>query len=203
MARAEYAAVARLPIETIWNFVAEMDHWAPLVTGYQRHEKQSDTESTWTLKGDVGVLVRTLTFRVRIDEWSPPKRVRFSLEGVNEQMSGGGGFRLEPCQAGDEGETSEPAGRGPRRFFQAVARWLFRLFRGGGVKRREIAAGSSPGASAEERVRLHFELHLEPGGPMAPMIDALIQPMLLPAAEDLANRILAELEARQSDSRPA
>ena len=37
-----------------------MDHWAPFLTGYQKHEKQSETESVWTLKGDVGVLARTL-----------------------------------------------------------------------------------------------------------------------------------------------
>jgi hypothetical protein len=29
---------------------------------------------------------------------------------------------------------------------------------------------------------------------MAPMVDAMIRPLMLPAAEDLANRILAQLE---------
>ena len=52
-----------LPVGVIWDFVREMDHWAPLLTGYQKHEKQSDTESIWTLKGDVGMLARTLRFR--------------------------------------------------------------------------------------------------------------------------------------------
>jgi hypothetical protein len=30
---------------------------------------------------------------------------------------------------------------------------------------------------------------------MAPMVDAMIRPLMLPAAEDLANRILAQLES--------
>jgi hypothetical protein len=45
--------------------------------------------------------------------------------------------------------------------------------------------------------RLSFRLRLQPGGPMAPMVDAMIRPLLLPAAEDLANRILAQLEGAQ------
>jgi hypothetical protein len=32
---------------------------------------------------------------------------------------------------------------------------------------------------------------------MAPMVNALIKPMMLPAAEDLANRILAHLEGSE------
>jgi hypothetical protein len=31
---------------------------------------------------------------------------------------------------------------------------------------------------------------------MAPMVNALLKPLMVPAAEDLANRILAHLEAR-------
>ena len=45
--------------------------------------------------------------------------------------------------------------------------------------------------------RLSFKLRLSPGGPMAPMVEAMIRPLLMPAAEDLANRILAQLEAAE------
>ena len=33
---------------------------------------------------------------------------------------------------------------------------------------------------------------------MAPMVEAMIRPLLLPAAEDLANRILAQLEGAEA-----
>jgi hypothetical protein len=42
---------------------------------------------------------------------------------------------------------------------------------------------------------MSFSLRLDPGGPMAPMVNAMITPLMLPAAEDLATRILAHLEA--------
>ena len=56
MAESEYSTTTELPVETVWAFVSEMDHWAPMLTGYQGHEKQSETDSLWTLKGDVGAL---------------------------------------------------------------------------------------------------------------------------------------------------
>lgn len=84
----------------MWAFVSDMDRWAPLVPGYISHAKQSDAESTWTLKGDVGILVKTVTFQVRITEWLEPHTVRFTLAGVSERVSGGGSFIAAPASAG-------------------------------------------------------------------------------------------------------
>ncbi len=192
MAEAEYTTTATLPIETIWDFVSEMDNWASFVAGYQQHEKQSASESIWTLKGDVGVLTRTLTFRVQIGEWSPPDRILFSLEGLNEDMKGEGSFTLEAW----EGPLEDPTGPKKKplaRVFEAISRWIYRLFRGPAPSRAPAIPGSTQGVS-----RMTFKLRLDPGGPMAPMIDAMVQPMLLPTAEDLANRIMAHLESRHS-----
>ncbi|MEN8377018.1 MAG: hypothetical protein ABFS34_16460, partial [Gemmatimonadota bacterium] len=62
-------------------------------------------------------------------------------------------------------------------------------------ERPRVGAGGE-GGSAE--TRLTFRLRIEPGGPMAPMVNAMIAPMLTPAAEGLAERILATLEERAS-----
>jgi carbon monoxide dehydrogenase subunit G len=192
VAEVEYSTTAKLPIGTIWDFVREMDHWAQWVVGYQSHEKQSETESTWVLKGDVGVLARTVKFQVTVTEWAGPERVTFALRGLNEPMQGSGAFVMQAVGAAD------PAPR-PRegfvaRLVAAIARFLFRL-RHGRVER--APAGDAAGAGAAE-TRLTFRLRVDPGGPMAPMVNALIKPLLLPAAEDLANRILAHLEAESA-----
>ena len=102
MAEAEYSTTAALPIDVIWEFVQEMDNWASFLTGYQEHAKESQTESTWILKGDVGVLARVVKFRVRITEWAGPERVTFELEGLNEPMQGDGHFLMEPVTAGSD-----------------------------------------------------------------------------------------------------
>jgi len=186
LAEAEFTTTAKLPLDRIWSFVEDMDNWARFVTGYQSHEKRSETESLWTLKGDVGVLARKLVFQVDITEWSPGKRAAFRLKGLNEAMNGEGVFTLEPATGAVAAPAEPPRRRAVLRFFEAIVRGLLRL--AGRAPRRDPALLEGPGT------RLSFRLRLDPGGPMAPMINAMIKPLMLPAAESLANQILAHLE---------
>lgn len=188
MPEAEYSTTAQLPVPVIWDFVREMDNWAPFLRGYQSHEKQSDTDSVWVLKGDVGMVTRTVKFQVHIDEWGEPSLVRFTLKGMNEPMEGGGEFRLAADAA--EGAAVAPPKLG---WFQRFVRWLYRLFAG----KTERAAPAASGAGVS---RLHFQLRVQPGGPMGPMVDALMKPLMLPVAEELADRIMAELEGRHGQT---
>ncbi len=192
MAEVEYTASAKLPIETIWDFVREIDNWAAFVTGYQSHQKRSETESIWTLKGDLGVMARTLSFQVDITEWAGPERVRFEMKGLNEPMQGSGCFELSRYDEVGAAAAPAPARSLWRRALDVLARFFYRLVHG----RVERATPAQAGP-AEGMARLSFRLRLEPGGPMAPMIDAMIAPLLTPAAESLAERILAELEGSE------
>ena len=187
MAETEYSTTANLPVEEIWSFVRDMDNWAAFVPGYQAHEKRSETDSVWTLKGDVGSLQRTLTFEVRITEWAGPERVSFELAGVNEPLKGAGSFRM----GGSDAASAAPPP--PKGLFARLAEAIVRLFvrRGRAAPRAEAGGGGT--------ARLTFALRLQPGGPMAPMIDAMIRPAMAVAAEDLANAILGHLEGRQRD----
>lgn len=189
MAETEYTTTARLPVETIWNFVQEMDNWAPYLTGYQSHEKSSDTESVWVLKGDVGVLSRTLKFRVTITEWSGPQRVVFELEGLNEAMTGGGRFEMEAYADPDAPPVTRASTNPFARAVQAVLRFFHGLVYGRAERAQSADAGPGAGMS-----RLTFQLRVDPGGPMAPMVNAMMKPAMVVAAEDLANRIIGHLE---------
>ena len=193
MASYEHRIETSLPIVTIWEFVREMDHWAPFLTGYQKHEKQSETESTWTLKGDVGMLARTLRFKVLITEWAGPERVSFSLKGINEPMSGAGSFTMQELGASRASAAATASGsprpRGLAALWDRIVRFFFRRVAGPAVVREQPAAGAAT-------TRMSFMLRVDPGGPMAPMIDALMKPAMAAAAEDLAQRIIATLEQR-------
>ena len=81
------------------------------------------------------------------------------------------------------------------RLLESFWRWLLGRAGGGAPQRDANAALPAPPGSTTTCLR--FALQLEPGGPMAPMIDAMIRPLMLPAAEDLANRILAQLESER------
>lgn len=195
MAEATYTTTTRVPLGRVWEFVQEMDNWGRFVTGYQKHEKRDDKHSSWTLRGDVGVLSRTLTFAVEIVEWNGPERVSFTLTGVNEPMQGAGTFTMTTV-AGAGGAVATPAPVAPRKnaFFRLLEgfwRWLLGRAGDGATRAATATQAASAGDALTE---LRFELSLTPGGPMAPMVDAMIRPLMLPAAENLANRILAELE---------
>jgi carbon monoxide dehydrogenase subunit G len=83
----------KLPIDVIWNFVKDMDNWAPLVPGYVYHEKLNNRQSTWEFKGDVGILKKKVSLLIDIKEWIEPNKVSFDLQG--EKYAGEGYFEVK------------------------------------------------------------------------------------------------------------
>jgi len=191
MPEVTYTTTMKLPVAEVWDFVKDMNNWAPFLTGYQNHEILSETESIWTLKGDVGVLSRVVKLKAHVTEWSGPERVSFTLTGLNEQVEGGGTLLMSP-QTGNRAPPSPPQRGIFRRLVTGFFRLMMRLFNGKGPERRELPPASSNGAGSF----LSFTLRMEAGGATGPLVNAMLEPALLPAAEDLANRIAAHLEAR-------
>jgi carbon monoxide dehydrogenase subunit G len=191
MPEVEYTTFVNLPPEKVWDFVKDMNNWAPFLTGYQKHEILNETDSVWTLKGDVGVLARTVELKAHITEWSGPERVSFTLAGVNELVDGGGTLLMGPY-------TPPVGGAAPvvkrRSFFQrvldAVFRFFFRRMNGPAPERQARALPTANGSAS----KLQFVLRMDAGGPSGPLVNAMLGPALLPAAEDLANKIAAHLE---------
>jgi carbon monoxide dehydrogenase subunit G len=188
MPEVEYVTTMRLQPEVVWKFVSDMNNWAPFLTGYQRHEIESDTDSIWTLKGDVGVLSRTVRLKAHVTEWNGPERVSFTLTGLDEVVEGGGTLSIaKPAAPAAIAEAKPRAGLW-RRFVDGFFRLMFRLMHGKAPQR--LLPGQGEAAS-----QLTFRLRMEAGGPAGPLVNAMLAPALLPAAEDLANRIAAHLEA--------
>jgi carbon monoxide dehydrogenase subunit G len=80
-----------LPITVIWDFVKEMDNWAPLVPGYINHEKINQRQSTWEVQGGIGgIIKKKISLIINIKEWQPPSRISFDLTG--EKYGGEGYF---------------------------------------------------------------------------------------------------------------
>jgi carbon monoxide dehydrogenase subunit G len=180
----EYVTTMKLAPEMVWDFVKDMNNWAPFLTGYQRHEVESETDSVWTLKGDVGVLSRVVKLRAHVTEWNGPSRVAFTLTGLNEVVDGGGTLLIRK----PENEAPKKKKKSFfRRMLDGLFRFLFRLVNGKIPKR---LAPSREEAASE----LTFVLRMDAGGPSGPLVNAMLAPALLPAAEDLANKIASHLE---------
>ncbi|MRH45028.1 SRPBCC family protein [Aquibacillus halophilus] len=84
-----------IPINTIWELVSDMDKWAPLVPGYIEHEILNERQSTWTFKGEVGIVQKKVSMQLNITNWQKPTKVTFDLKGLNENFSGSGYFEAE------------------------------------------------------------------------------------------------------------
>ncbi|MFD2445564.1 CoxG family protein [Bacillus sp. CGMCC 1.16607] len=90
-----HQVIVGLPIDEVWDFVKDMDHWAPLVPGYIHHQKINDRKSTWEFKSDLGFMKKKVSLMIDIKEWIEPTRVTFDLAGINEKFSGSGYFEAE------------------------------------------------------------------------------------------------------------
>jgi len=83
------------PIEVVWDFVSDINNWAPLVPGYIEHKIINDNQSTWKFVSDIGVIKRKLHMKVDITDWDEPTKVTFNLKGINENFKGSGYFEAE------------------------------------------------------------------------------------------------------------
>ncbi len=95
MPQGTYTVNVPLNIEQIWDFVQDMNNWAPLVPGYIAHEIKSERESTWEFKGDLGFMKKKVKLGVDITEWNEPSEVIFDLTGLSDNFNGGGYFKAE------------------------------------------------------------------------------------------------------------
>jgi len=174
----------------VGSFVSDMNNWATFLSGYQKHEIIDETDSIWTLKGEVGILSRMVELRAHVTSWEAPERVSFSLTGINESVDGGGSLLIRSA-AGDAAPRPAPPPQGWwRRLLGALARLLFRVVNRGSADRPAALPPSG------ERAELVFTLRMDAGGPAGPLVNAMLGPALEPAVEDLARKIAAHLEKR-------
>ena len=193
------------PFPQVWEFVREMDNWAPLLTGYQRHEKLSDTVSKWFLKGELAGLTRIAEFKAVVTEWDERGRVTFKLEGINEPVVGSGFFLAESISSadktGDAASADKTSERSPgffRRLWERMVRALFFDAIFGTNDKRQNKPASASHVHGEPQTSITFDLTITAHGASGIPLNIMIQPMLKPVAEDLANAIADQLEQHRA-----
>lgn len=95
-----YTATIRVERAAVWQFVKDINNWAPLAKGYQSHEILNENESIWTVRGDIGPISRVTKFNINVTEWLENEGVTFVMKGLNEPISGKGAIRLVDSQGG-------------------------------------------------------------------------------------------------------
>lgn len=216
----EHSAVMAVPVDRAWNYVQDMANWAPFVVGYRALRVVDDRTSIWTVRGDVGMLAREVDLRVEITDWRPGRGVEFTVCALTERLDGSGSVALAPWDPesveapADEHAAPGPSSRRRSRVASALAELrrrmartvLRRLNRGrprSAAPTPVVQPPSAPAAPLGDGrgkptgtggTRLILRLSLSPAGPMAPMFELLMAPLLEPAAADLAAAIRGVLE---------
>ena len=94
------SCVIPLDVPEVWAFIRDYANWACLFPGYQRHALVGPGVSRWTVRGDVGMFARTVDLEVRIAEETTRQCVRFTVEGLSENVAGEGLFELGAVEPG-------------------------------------------------------------------------------------------------------
>ncbi|MBF8186302.1 SRPBCC family protein [Nonomuraea sp. K274] len=191
-------------VEELWLYMMNYQNWAEFVIGFQKLNVVDEKRAIWTLRGDVGILAREVDVQTDLVKLIPNEVAEFELTGLTERITGTGSFRVERLDAEKTGDAGPATASAPviassswwqKFWFRVINRILSR--RSGGKDRTPspAPAPSTPSparpaaAGSGERSRLTFILEVSPGGPMAPMLEILMNPMLKPAADDICTRI--------------
>ncbi len=90
-----YPVTILAPLARTWDFVSDMRNWAELMPGYQAMDTIDDANSTWKIKGDVGILSKLVTLDVHIAEWVTREHVDFTYKCREEPLEAQGSLRAE------------------------------------------------------------------------------------------------------------
>jgi len=96
----DYSTVVPVPRQRVWEFVRDVDNWAPLTRGYQSHQQLSDREYLWVVKAEVGPVSRITRLQVTVTEWVEGERVVFTVRGLDEPVQGQGAIELRDAPEG-------------------------------------------------------------------------------------------------------
>jgi carbon monoxide dehydrogenase subunit G len=170
----------------VWEFVKDMGNWAPFIMGYQSHQVIDDDRSQWTVKGELGAFARTVRLDVNITEWVPPSRVTFELQGVTESFQGSGSVELGV----PEREYEQAAHATGKRSGWHLGALFARLFGRRRRRTRKLNEQVSKPLSAGSQTSLTFNLNLAASGMAAPVVNAMLEPLMLQAADEFADRLI-------------
>ncbi|WP_042349222.1 CoxG family protein [Bacillus massiliigorillae] len=95
MPSSNHAVELHIPKHKVWEFVSDLNNWAPLMPGYIAHEHVDEQEATWEFLGDFGFMKKKVSLKldriIRVEELM----ITFDLEGINDNFEGSGYFEVK------------------------------------------------------------------------------------------------------------
>ena len=95
MATGTHTVEIPVDVQVVWDYVSDLENWAPTVPAYKEHEIINDKQSIWTFEGSVKGIKKTIQAQVDITEWIEPSNIKFELKGLSDNFTGSGHFTAE------------------------------------------------------------------------------------------------------------
>ncbi|MDQ0154794.1 CoxG family protein [Robertmurraya andreesenii] len=95
-----YSMIIDAPIEAVWAFLKDFDHWAPLIPGYVTHKIWNSRKSSWIFTTEIGVIKKKIEFDLEIHSMHAPRSITFQVEGTNEGFIGHGNIEAKKMKRG-------------------------------------------------------------------------------------------------------
>jgi carbon monoxide dehydrogenase subunit G len=86
--------VVDAPSNVAWNYLTDMENFSSHVPGFEEYEKVGETTSNWTIKVDLSMFSRVMTFQVDVAEEEYPYGA-FELDPKDQPAEGSGSVELE------------------------------------------------------------------------------------------------------------
>jgi carbon monoxide dehydrogenase subunit G len=87
------------PPQETWEYMTDMQNFASHLPGFVEYEEEDEKTSFWTVKIDLSMFSKELTFEVDVQEEEYPKAA-FTLEPVDQPADGEGSVEFEPADGG-------------------------------------------------------------------------------------------------------
>lgn len=161
MIETEQSVTINAAIETVWDYVSNIERWASLMPGLQECGIIDAHNSRWTLKVGAGGMVRTVKVLVHIEAWDGPEQVRFSYRLEGDPVDGGGTYTATRKSAGETDITLavRVCGQGPMApMWEALGKPLLPRFvkAFAGQLKECIEQNVAPGTAPEAAKPFHF-----------------------------------------------
>ena len=95
MAMGTHTVEIPVDVQVVWDYVSNLENWAPTVPAYKEHKSINDKQSIWIFEGNVKGIKKTIQAQVDISEWNEPSNIKFELKGLSDNFTGSGHFTAE------------------------------------------------------------------------------------------------------------
>lgn len=99
MATGSHTVEIPVDVQTVWDYVSNLEKWATSVPAYKEHEIINDKQSIWTFEGSMKGIKKTIQAQVDITEWNEPSNIKFEIKGLSDNFTGSGKFTAEEVDA--------------------------------------------------------------------------------------------------------